>query len=255
MRGHGRSSSSNDFNFVSLVDDVVEVIKKVVKGSEKMIEVFLVGHSLGAAVLAALPDQFKETKNIKFSGLVMVDIIEGNKLFEIDCNVSIFYLETAINSLSRMPTIIKDIPKSFNSIEIALKWNLSSSHSHHNSKASSKQIEAIKTSLTSQLAYNEQSSSYEWITDLSLLEPYWNNWFTGLTQNFLKFPGSRLLILADTDYMDREMIVAQMQGRFQLAIVRESGHAIQEDQPEELAEIVIGMIHKHLKLSQLLHNK
>ena len=51
------------------------------------------------------------------------------------------------------------------------------------------------------------------------------------------------------------MIVAQMQGKFQLAVVRESGHAIQEDQPEELAEIVNVMIQKHLKLSQLLRNK
>lgn len=154
-----------------------------------------------------------------------------------------------------MSTIIKDIPKSFNSIEIALKWNLSSSHSHHNSHSASKQTDAIRASLASQLKYNDQTSSYEWITDLSLMEPFWNDWFRGLTQNFLKFPGSRLLILADVDYMDREMMVAQMQGKFQFAVVKESGHTIQEDKHEELAEIVNGMIQKHLKLSLLLRNK
>lgn len=79
MRGHGKSSPSKDFKFDSLVSDAAKVIRRVINGSEEeMIEVFLVGHSLGAAVLAALPDQFKESNNnIKFNGLVMVDIIEG----------------------------------------------------------------------------------------------------------------------------------------------------------------------------------
>lgn len=154
-----------------------------------------------------------------------------------------------------MPGIIKDIPKSFKDLKIALKWTLSSSHSHHKVQSNSKQISGIETSLKSQLKLNEELSCYEWITDLSLMESYWDSWFTGLTQNFLKFPGSRLLILADTDYMDKEMIVAQMQGKFQLAIVRESGHAIQEDKPDELAEHINGMIQKHLKLSHILRNK
>lgn len=254
MRGHGKSSFTNDFEIGSLVNDAAEVLKKVVTGSDGIIEVFLIGHSLGAAVLAALPNVLWNMNNIKFSGLVMVDIIEGNLpllyLFFIKC-----IIETAINSLIRMPSIIKDIPKSFKSLDLAMRWTLSSSHSHHNALAASKRFDDIKTSVESQVRFNDQTSSYEWITDLSLMEPYWNDWFVGLTRNFLNFPGSRLLILADTDYMDREMIVAQMQGKFQLAVVRESGHAIQEDQPEELAEIVNVMIQKHLKLSQLLRNK
>lgn len=152
-----------------------------------------------------------------------------------------------------MPGIIQDIPKSFKDFKFALKWTLSSSHSHHNAQAASKQIEGIEQSLKSQLKFNNETGNYEWISDLSLMKSFWDSWFKGLTNNFLKFPGSRLLILADTDYMDKEMIVAQMQGKFQLAIVRGSGHAIQEDKPEELAENVDGMIQKHLKLSKILH--
>ena len=79
MRGHGKSSLSTDFRFDSLVNDAAEVIKRTIEASsERLIEIFLIGHSLGAAVLAALPDELKECDNIKFSGLVMVDIIEGN---------------------------------------------------------------------------------------------------------------------------------------------------------------------------------
>ena len=154
-----------------------------------------------------------------------------------------------------MPGIIKDIPKSFKDIKIALKWTISSSHSHHNPQAASKQISGIESSLKSQLKLNYETGFYEWKTDLSLMEPFWNSWFIGLTKNFLKFSNSRLLILADTDYMDKEMIVAQMQGKFQLAVIRESGHAIQEDKPDELADKINLMIQKHLKLSKILRNK
>lgn len=90
MRGHGKSSPSNDFSFESLVSDAAKVIQKIVGGSEEIIEVFLIGHSLGAAVLAALPDQLKGSNKIKFSGLVMVDIIEGNASFDFKISNFIF---------------------------------------------------------------------------------------------------------------------------------------------------------------------
>ena len=156
-----------------------------------------------------------------------------------------------------MPSVLSDIPKSFKDVESALKWTISSSsHSHHNSLSASKRLDAIKTSLFSQLKYNQDLDEYEWITDLSKTIPFWDSWFKGLTKNFLKFSGSRLLILAtDTDYMDKEMTIAQMQGKFQLAVIRESGHAVQEDRPEDLAQQVNGMLQKHLKLSQIIRNK
>lgn len=255
MRGHGTSASSGDLAFDDLVADTGKVLEALIGDQPDSVEVFLIGHSLGASILAALPQNlnFKNEK-IKFSGLVMVDIIEGTGVFYLVL-VFTFALETAVNSLNRMPEIIKDIPKSFKTIDIAVDWTLSSSHSHHNRQAASKHLPDIQNSVSSQLRINSETGAYEWIADLSAMAPFWDSWFVGLTKNFLNFSGSRLLILADTDYMDKEMIVAQMQGKFQLAVVRESGHVIQEDRPEELAEIVCGMIQKHLKLSQLLRNK
>ncbi len=167
-----------------------------------------------------------------------------------------FIVETAVQSLSRMSSVIAEIPKSFKDIQSALKWTISSPHSHHNAQAASKRLDAIEVSLSSQLKCNEEKGTLEWIADLENMSPYWGSWFKGLTTNFLSFPASRLLILAtDTEYMDREMTIAQMQGKFQLAVVKGSGHAVQEDQPEEMAEPVIGMIQKHLKLSKILSNK
>ena len=79
MRGHGQSDQSNDFGFDSLLKDVGKVIESLFSDDRnEKIDVFLIGHSLGASILAALPYNFKNSL-IKFSGLIMIDIIEGKK--------------------------------------------------------------------------------------------------------------------------------------------------------------------------------
>lgn len=166
----------------------------------------------------------------------MVDIIE----------------ETAMSSLDRMPAIIADIPKSFANISDAETWSMNSTHSHH--FPGTKMTLFMKKSLESQLT-SLPDGRLAWIADLAAMRPYWSGWFTNLTTNFLNFPGSRMLVLADTEYMDREMTVAQMQGKFQMIVVRGSGHAIQEDKPAELAEPIANMINKHLKLFEIIRNK
>ena len=79
MRGHGQSSSSSDFRFESLLADAGKVLESLlVDGQKNKIDVFLVGHSLGASISAALPKNFTNPL-VNFSGLVMIDIIEGIK--------------------------------------------------------------------------------------------------------------------------------------------------------------------------------
>ncbi len=238
MRGHGASAEQNsktcvEMNLNALVDDVEQVIRAVLAETSKPLEFFLCGHSLGAAVLSAFA--VKGAGRFRMHGLVMIDIIE----------------DTALSALERMPAILCDIPRNFASFEEALKWTLQGAHSHHfpGSRANA----FIKASLESQLI--EHRGQWTWIADLSAMQPYWNDWFGGLTDNFLSFPGSRMLVLAGTDYMDRKMTVAQMQGKFQLILVRESGHAIQEDQPGDLSRPLASMIEKHLKLLEILRNK
>jgi pimeloyl-ACP methyl ester carboxylesterase len=45
-------------------------------------------------------------------------------------------------------------------------------------------------------------------------------------------------INAGTDRLDKDLMIGQMQGKFQLVILNESGHCIQEDQPEKLATVL-----------------
>lgn len=48
----------------------------------------------------------------------------------------------------------------------------------------------------------------------------------------------KLLLLASIDGLDRALTVGQMQGRFQLQVLARCGHAVHEDRPHEVAEVI-----------------
>ena len=54
-----------------------------------------------------------------------------------------------------------------------------------------------------------------WRTDLAATEPFWESWFKGLSSKFLSAKGGKLLLLAGTDRLDKELMIGQMQGELQ----------------------------------------
>ncbi len=95
-------------------------------------------------------------------------------------------------------------------------------------------------------------------------------WFKGLTQSFLSIRIPKLLLIAEKERMDKELTIAQMQGKFKLVVLQGVGHVMQEDDPvntalnlyslidkfkipvsmedlETLAKVGIGMFHPSLK--------
>jgi len=80
---------------------------------------------------------------------------------------------------------------------------------------------------------------FQWRTPLRSTSPYWSSWFEGLSSEFLKTRAARLLVLAGTDRLDDELMIGQMQGKFQLVVVPGVGHILQEDDPTRLAEILV----------------
>ena len=53
-------------------------------------------------------------------------------------------------------------------------------------------------------------------------------WFTSLSKLFLGARTARLLVLAGTERLDRELMIGQMQGKFQLSVISGVGHMLQE---------------------------
>ena len=92
--------------------------------------------------------------------------------------------------------------------------------------------------------------SFRWRTPLRSTSPYWESkfnpfihlvdncidilklciigWFKGLSSSFLSVRAARLLVLAGTDRLDKELMIGQMQGKFQLVVVPDTGHMIHE---------------------------
>lgn len=53
-------------------------------------------------------------------------------------------------------------------------------------------------------------------------------WFTGLSSKFLAARTARLLVLAGTDRLNTELMIGQMQGKFQMTVVPGVGHMLHE---------------------------
>lgn len=79
---------------------------------------------------------------------------------------------------------------------------------------------------------------WTWRTDLGATQPYWEGWFAGLSRKFLEAKGGKLLLLAGTDRLDKELMIGQMQGKYQLQVFPEAGHFIHEDLAEKTAMVV-----------------
>ena len=84
----------------------------------------------------------------------------------------------------------------------------------------------------------KDKSSFTWRVDLCKSEPHWKSWFEGLSSKFLSVPSSKLLLLAGVDRLDRDLTVGQMQGKFQMQILPQAGHAVHEDVPEKVADVL-----------------
>ena len=60
-------------------------------------------------------------------------------------------------------------------------------------------------------------------------EKHWMSWFKGLTSCFLSVHIPKLLMLAEKERMDKDLTIAQMQGKFKLLVLQDVGHYMQGD--------------------------
>ncbi|KAJ4761771.1 Protein phosphatase methylesterase 1 [Rhynchospora pubera] len=218
LRGHGKSSTDNDLDLSidTLCNDVIAVVKAMYRDSPPAI--ILVGHSMGGSVAVHVAAK-KAISNIH--GLVVVDVVEG----------------TAMASLIHMQKILSSRAQHFPSIEKAIEWSVKGGPLRN--------VESARLSIPSTLKYDESRNCYTYRTPLEESERYWKGWYEGLSEKFLSCPVPKLLLLAGTDRLDRSLTIGQMQGKFQMVVVRHTGHAIQEDVPEEFASLVLNFISRN----------
>ncbi|XP_067136169.1 protein phosphatase methylesterase 1-like [Centruroides vittatus] len=90
-----------------------------------------------------------------------------------------------------------------------------------------------------------RNNQFTWRIDLSKTEKYWGGWFEGLSEMFLSSSVPKLLLLAGVDRLDKVLTIGQMQGKFQMQVLSQCGHAIHEDEPDKVAEAIATFVVRH----------
>ncbi|CAO1406205.1 unnamed protein product [Diamesa tonsa] len=256
FRGHGDTKTTDEENLSAeiLASDIGKVIAKLYPNASP--NIIIVGHSMGGAICVHIADM----KLIpSLMGIAVIDVVEG----------------TAMDSLQSMQSFLRSRPTHFKSIPHAIEWCVRSGQIRNIESAKVSMPGQIINCETQMLATNElplddietpspgisnplsipeneeetdhpfkaplceiNLKKYTWRIDLSKSEKFWSGWFNGLSEKFLNLLEPKLLILAGIDNLDKSLTVGQMQGKFQLQVLARTGHAVHEDRPHEVAEVI-----------------
>ncbi|PWY86950.1 putative ribosomal protein/carboxylic ester hydrolase [Aspergillus heteromorphus CBS 117.55] len=214
-----RSDVELDLSLDTLTRDLVFVVRETQTqmGWENLPDLILVGHSLGGAVITDVAR--KGELGGKVLAYAVLDVVEGS----------------AIDALQSMETYLLTRPSGFPSITSGIEW--------HTRTRTIRNKTSARVSVPSLLYLEptplDPTKPWVWRTNLSETKPFWENWFVGLSRKFLEARGGKLLLLAGTDRLDKELMIGQMQGKYQLQVFPEAGHFIQEDQPTKTAQILV----------------
>ncbi|KAL4251327.1 Protein phosphatase methylesterase 1 [Abortiporus biennis] len=223
-RGHGKTvrikdavtAEQEDLSIDTLTNDLVNLVSTVFPDPSKAPSLLLIGHSLGGSVCVRACPGLQE-KKYRITGVAVLDVVE----------------EFTLEALPMMHNLLDARPDGFASPEDAVEWHYIT-HAIRN-------VESARISIPSIIKPNPtgQSPAYVWRTPLRATAPYWSSWFTGLSSKFLSARTARLLVLAGTERLDKELMIGQMQGKFQLVVLAGVGHMVHEDDPAKLAEVLV----------------
>ncbi|KAJ5934051.1 hypothetical protein N7466_003598 [Penicillium verhagenii] len=183
-----------DLRLETLSRDLVYVIRKTQERMrwETLPEIVLVGHSLGGAVIT---DVAKNGElGLSVLAHAVLDVVEGS----------------AMDALQSMEKYLSTRPTRFPSLESGVEWHTRSRTIRNTTSARA----SVPSLIYEEVQPTDPSRPWVWRTNLSATKPFWENWFIGLSRKFLEARGGKLLLLAGTDRLDKELMIGQMQGIF-----------------------------------------
>jgi protein phosphatase methylesterase 1 len=200
-RGHGETTVDSfpddslpvelDLSLATLSRDLVFIVQSTLPRLPQSSPppIILIGHSLGGAVITHVA--YSQLLGSSLLGHVVLDVVEGS----------------AIDALQSMEIYLSTRPKAFSSLSSGIEW--------HTRSRTIRNTTSARVSVPSLLkGFDDDGTTlWTWKTDLAATKPFWENWFIGLSKKFLEAQGGKLLILAGTDRLDKELMIGQMQGR------------------------------------------
>lgn len=278
LRGHGDSRVTNesDLSASVLANDVGDIISKLFP--ETAPPVMLVGHSMGGAIcvhiaslelipsligcvvidvvegtamealasmqsfLRSRPQNFKSIQHA-IEWCIRSGQIRNTASAKVSMPGQIVNLETGALATNELPLPETHSDTNSPSSEAPISVFSHSSiaeDAEEGDNPSASTTTASSTEGHENLTGRSQTNDkkYTWRIDLSKSEQYWSGWFENLSSKFLDLYVPKLLLLASIDGLDRALTVGQMQGKFQLQVLARCGHAVHEDRPHEVAEVI-----------------
>ncbi|KAI0833806.1 protein phosphatase methylesterase [Trametes gibbosa] len=226
-RGHGKTkhlrsendTTEEDLGIDVLTTDLVNLVQAVFPNAQTAPSLLLAGHSLGGSVCVRACPTLQQDQ-YRITGVAVIDVVE----------------EFTLEALPLMHSLLNARPEGFDSPEQAIEWHVKT-NTIHNSASARVSIPGIIVPAPE--GSPSSSPPYLWRTPLRSTAPYWTSWFTGLSSKFLGARTARLLVLAGTERLDKELMIGQMQGKFQLVVIPGVGHMVHEDDPTRMAEVLV----------------
>jgi len=276
LRGHGDTHCSDEENISAekLAHDVGAVCSALY--ADEPPPIILIGHSMGGALAAHVAEKDLLPSLL---GLVVIDVVEGTAL---DALASMqTFLRNRPSKFNSLDHAIEWCVRSghvrnLDSAKVSMLGQLKTLESNETATSELEQNPAPASSSNGTsngiIEEDEEDSpktdngpaqnggemappaapttslpaqKYTWRIDLANTEQYWRGWFEGLSSRFLSCSASKLLLLAGVDRLDRELTVGQMQGKFQMQVLPQCGHAVHEDVPDKVADVLATFMVRH----------
>jgi protein phosphatase methylesterase 1 len=264
IRGHGDSKVDEelDLSAETLAADVESVVESLY--GENPPSIILLGHSMGGAIGVHIGFRNRLPSLV---GLVVIDVVEGTALealtsmqsflrsrpshfksisHAIEWSVRSGQIRNAESAKVSMPgQIINCSTGKLATNELPLNVSTVAGAAPEPVAHAMAIVEESEEGDTPPASTTfkpptalEATKNYTWRIDLSKSEKYWTGWFQGLSQKFLDLRVPKLLLLAGIDNLDKTLQIGQMQGKFQMQVLPKVGHAVHEDSPHQVAEVV-----------------
>lgn len=229
-RGHGKTTfpleEKKNMSLEALTSDLLALLRTMFRDVNQRPSFLFVGHSMGGAVVVEAAHALEREHDIRVAGVAMIDIVE----------------DTSLQLLPDMSRIVRQRPLGFASLESAIQWHIKT-RTIRNAESARRSVPSLV-----HLMRGYRDLPWRWNADLIETEPYWTGWFKGLSSKFLACHAARLLILAETDRLDRTLMIGQMQGKYQLVVNPHAGHCVQEDDPTSTADTLFHFWRRNDKL-------
>ncbi|KAG5470489.1 hypothetical protein LSCM1_01733 [Leishmania martiniquensis] len=230
QRCHGRSTFLGGEDHLSievLTRDFLDVLQYAKTQLYPTSNIYVLGHSLGGAVVARALSGNKSALE-RVSGVLLVEVVEG----------------TAQLSLQHMKAFLANRPETFPKVKDAETWFL------RNGGMQSPQ--GAEVSVPPLLQQNPETGLWQWRTDIGKMERVWSGWFTGLDEAFISLPCAKMLCTANAERLDKPLTVAQMQGKFQFEVIGNGcGHYVMDD----ATLTIVAKVRRFVKRNEVLGQK